>query len=660
MDLLAVTHLPFRENESFFKHFTDGPKRDKGQLFLQIDLADNPGAEDAISEKIWRALHDNFFNCESDDQYYCFEEALKAANEVLIQESKKRENGSIGKVHAIASLLDGNNLHFAQTGQASVFLKRGEYFSQISEDLDTEAEKSFASISSGDLAPGDGLIYTTRPLNLDDATLLEAFSVKDSKIPGQLKSLAKKKDYIGQITYYFLPAPDEAEAPAKEAKESGKTVEDKMNEIEKELSAKDAKGRKKSHKKISAAGLAAGEKVKKTKDALKGVFAGVGSRFFKIAKKPERLKKVNRRYVLLTVIAFIILLAILLTLQSGYRQQADQAQYYEDLLSQANNNIAIAENRFLIGEKTDATDFLNKAGNAVKEIEDAGFFQSEVSKLNEQILLFRDHFDRIARASDLNVFADLSEKGTVDALGIINTADQKNFIYEPRRLFETLLSKVQDPLTIDTEEIVLAGTELQDFNVLSFITQAGQVIEYETRNGRFELAKTLDDTWHKGVDVKSFNGDFMYILDPPSNTIWKYRRLRTAYGNATVYTSEGDLSNAVSIAIDGDIYALLRDGTILKYRKGGLLPLEIKEQPSIPLENPTRIFTLAEHNNIYVLDSKNKRIVVYSKGQNNISTYERQVLFDSLEANEIRDFVVDKDEQKILVLTADKVYIADL
>src|SRR3990170_5304741 len=123
MELITVNNILFGENEAFLKRFTDGPKRGKGQLFLEIDLPDNPGAEDSIAEKIWRALHDSFFNCESDDQYYCFEEALKAANEVIDQESKKRESGTIGRVNAIASLLENNSLHFSHTGRAAVYLK---------------------------------------------------------------------------------------------------------------------------------------------------------------------------------------------------------------------------------------------------------------------------------------------------------------------------------------------------------------------------------------------------------------------------------------------------------------------------------------------------------------------------------------------------------
>ncbi|MDZ4217332.1 MAG: hypothetical protein U1C97_03400, partial [Candidatus Gracilibacteria bacterium] len=169
-----------------------------------------------------------------------------------------------------------------------------------------------------------------------------------------------------------------------------------------------------------------------------------------------------------------------------------------------------------------------------------------------------------------------------------------------------------------------------------------------------------DDTWHRGVDVKSFNGQFLYLLDPPSNTIWKYSRLRSGYSGATAWTSDGDLSDAVSFAIDGEVYVLMRNGTIARYLKGTLQPFEIKDAPTEPLNNPTRIFTHAEASHLYVLDSANQRVVIYSKGQGGIGSYQKQVLFESLKPNEIRDFYVDQDEQKLTILTSDKVYITDL
>lgn len=661
MDRFSYFHSTFQEHESFLKTFQADPRKDKGRLFLEIDLPDNPGAEDALCEKLWRTLETSFFNCESDDPYFCFEEALKHVNQALEQENIKRGEATLGRIHAIAALLQGNALHFSQTGTAILYLKRGHHLNQISEENTEELEQSFSSISSGDLHEGDIVLFASRPLPVPSDTVLELFSEKFSKTTQQLKSLLKTKNYTGNFSLFPYEPSLKVEEVPEELEEDILEVQDSHPKAHEPAPVR-ATSR---HFKIPAfihhfKTRFPKEKVSEVKRMVKIVGENFFHKLFSLLKKPSGFQHINRRYILVTVVGLTILLGVLITVQSGFREKREQAQYYENLLAQVKNNISIAENRFLIGEKTDAVDFLKKAELALQEIEASNFFQNDTGKLKKEISLYRDNFDAIIRPENPVLFANLSEKTSVDALGLIHTKDEKNYIYEPRRLFETILDKVQEALEIDPEEIIISGAELEDFNVLSLLSQSGQIIEYSLRNGKFDRMKTLDEAWKKAVDIKTFNGEYVYLLDPSSNTIWKYRRLRNGYSKGAVYSSEGDLSNTVSIAIDGDIYALLKDGSIVRYRKGKVIPYEIKDQPSIPLKNPSRIFTLPESTNIYVLDSENKRVVAYSKGQNNIGSYQKQIIFDTLESKAIKDFYVDKDEQKLVILTADKMYLTDL
>lgn len=663
MKELKVSTVPLNEYESFLKNFSDGPRREKGKLFLEIDLPDNPGAEDAIAEKIWRALHHSFFNYDSDDSYFCFEEALKAVNQVIKQENQKRESGTIGRINALASLLQENMFHFSQIGAGTVYLKRKNHISQITEISEEEPDQNFSSISSGELHPGDIVISSTRSLPFHETKLNEIFSLKESKILSELKSLSKEKDIVGLVSF-FIYADQTEEVPEKSERENIATVlaPEKAPEIKQILDVKShASPFKIKEKAVDfLKSKITHEKIEKVKNTLKDVAHGMGSNIMKIAKKPTRIYHMNRRSILMGLFILIVFLGILLVFQSGYRERAQKAAYYEDLLSQVKNNISIAETRFLIGEKTDAHKFLNTAETALEEISKAQFFQSDVEKLKKDIVLYRDNFDQILRVNELTLLADFGAQGAINSVGIIHTQDQKNYVFESQKIFESLLDKVQSGIALGNDEIIIAGAKLEDFNALVFLTQSGQIIEYSIRNGRFENSKTLDEVWKKGIDLKTFNGEFIYLLDPSTNSIWKYRRLRTGYSKASPYSTQGDLSTAISFSIDGDIYALLQDGKILKYRKGEILPFEIKDQPSIPLKNPSLIFTLPEANNLYVLDSAHKRIVVYSKGQNGLSYYQKQIIFDTLESNEIRDFSIDKDEQKLMILTTDKMYITDL
>ncbi|GEM_PF-5224509 len=663
-----LTPLVLGEQRSFLKFFSDGPKREKGQLFLAIDLPDNPGAEDALVEKLWRTLQTTFFNYESDDPYFCFEEALKAVNQIFVQEHMKRATGSIGACHAITGLIQESVLHFSSSGSACIYLKRGVHLSKISEEPEPSPQSTFSSISSGELLSTDSLVFSTRPFTFPSTALSEALDQKGAKIISHLKLLSKQKNMMGLVTIalpisampeekpaqsreevaeHMIDAPDDGSAPEPQIpvvniplrRRSGQTIQDFIHRLTKKMNP---------------------EKVERAKKKMKSVAQDIGFRMMKIIKKPTLLSGLRQRSVLMVLGGVMVLFAIILVVRPIFSGNDSETNRFKDILAQVESNNVEAEKRNLIGEKADAIDLLNKSEAMLKEVEVSGFFVNSVSKYRDDISHFRDQVNAIIRVEKPSLVVDLAQKGPVDSLGMIHTQDQKNYVYETRRLFESALNTVQEGLQIDPEESVVAGAELEDFNLLSFITQNGQVVEYSTRNGRFERAKTLDESWKKGLDIKTFNGENIYLLDAPAGTIWKYRRLRTSYGKSDAYATDPSLSNGISLAIDGDIYALMRDGKVQKYRKGKQIPFEVKDQPSAPLKNPTRIFTLAELNNIYILEPSERRIVVYSKDQNGVAHYQKQYVFTSLKPNEIRDFFIDKDEQKMTILTADKIYFSDL
>ncbi|MDP3975713.1 MAG: hypothetical protein Q8P95_02240, partial [bacterium] len=306
-----MNSVSFRESESFLKSFTDGPKRDKGQVFLLIDLPDNPGAEDSISEKIWRALRNSYFNCQADDSYFCFEEALKRANEVVEQEGKKRESGSIGRLHAVAALKDGRTLHFSQVGLGVLYLQRGKHFSQISEDAESEGDGSFSTISSGELADSDRVVMSTRPLSFETAELAEVFSQKGARLASQLKSLGKASDLTGIVSHFSISSVEES-SEASEVFESEQ--EPDTSSESSQVSSEQRKPkmiRLADHKVMQALSKHFNkEKFEGISKIFGNVFSGLRSRLGKVMKKPELVKQVNRRYILVGVITLVVVFGV--------------------------------------------------------------------------------------------------------------------------------------------------------------------------------------------------------------------------------------------------------------------------------------------------------------------------------------------------------------
>jgi hypothetical protein len=152
------------------------------------------------------------------------------------------------------------------------------------------------------------------------------------------------------------------------------------------------------------------------------------------------------------------------------------------------------------------------------------------------------------------------------------------------------------------------------------------------------------------TDAGLYNGN-IYALNFPAKTINKYAGTDSGFRDKVSWLKDAggfDLSQATSLAIDGNIWVLFNDGRIAKYFSG------VKEEFNTPtiepkLDNPTQIFTALDYNNLYILN--NKRVVIMS----NTGNFIKQLTFDTLEHN-ITNIFVDEQNSTIYLTSANKLY----
>jgi hypothetical protein len=98
---------------------------------------------------------------------------------------------------------------------------------------------------------------------------------------------------------------------------------------------------------------------------------------------------------------------------------------------------------------------------------------------------------------------------------------------------------------------------------------------------------------------------------------------------------------------------LTSDGNISKFTKGNNDTFTIAGLDT-PLSNPTKIYTNASDDNIYVLDNGNSRIVVFDKSGNYKNQYQAGIIKTA------KDFDVLEKDKKIYILSSNKTYEVDL
>jgi hypothetical protein len=172
--------------------------------------------------------------------------------------------------------------------------------------------------------------------------------------------------------------------------------------------------------------------------------------------------------------------------------------------------------------------------------------------------------------------------------------------------------------------------------------------------------KTDDPSgWIIGKDIETYLR-YLYVLSPDNNQIYKYERLSNRYTAPSEYNVNGDISGALDMAIDGNVYILKEGGEIVRLFRGEARPFTIRYAPDDVLANSTKLFKVADAN-FYFLDPVAARVVVATDGgSTGEASYSRQYILEGDQIGTLQDLYVDPDESQLYVLDDKRMYVIDL
>lgn len=601
-----------RDSDHFLQIKTLKKPNTEDQVYMAIEIIGDSKYARATSQGIIDTIDEEFFVKSELNVYERFERALKEVN-IIIKTLKEKRKKSFGQINAIIAVFSSNELHLTQCNSAEAYLIRNNKFSMISEGLGDKSDDLFANIASGELRSEDKLIFSTaRLLRLaTHSQIVQAFSEGVAEAVETMRELSMTDDAlsIGVIAIYTKMI----------QKPNSKPEQIIQNKFWIEF------------KKI----------------------AGTAIDF--LMEKMGKKESVNKKNILIAIGAAIVILVLSISfLMNSQRDKAIREEYrlkIVDLYSQ----LQTANTKSYANNKEGANTILDKVEKDSRDILTANYFRAEALALLEKIQETRDTINNTNRLKKVSPYVDLSKKSSdVKAIGMLSL-DDNLFVYEFNKLYKIILDQVLDPKSIDNTEVVFTGTAMEDQDVLVFLTKSGRVVEYD--DGQIRFASTADQKWQTGVDIDSY-GKNIYILSPVNNQIYKYSRLREKYSNGSEYNSDADLKDAISMTIDGNVYVLKKGGTIVKIYKSKQEAFKI-ENLAVSLSDATQIFTSQKLENLYVLDPKNKRVVILDKNKNGLNArYYGQVVFDKL--NNIRAISVSDDEKTLYILTDTEVYKTDI
>lgn len=174
-------------------------------------------------------------------------------------------------------------------------------------------------------------------------------------------------------------------------------------------------------------------------------------------------------------------------------------------------------------------------------------------------------------------------------------------------------------------------------------------------------ALSLEPTPGQGqpLAIETFEGR-LYLLDRQAQQVWRYWPRSSGYvEEAQPYFEQGapqSMAQARDLAIDGNIYLLLEDGSVAKYFGGNPVSFEVR---GVPPPTP-RFVALAVDpemaGRIYLADAAAERIVILNEG----GSYRSQLRAPASEMQGLQALALDPPNSRLFFIASGHLYVVPL
>ena len=409
---------------------------------------------------------------------------------------------------------------------------------------------------------------------------------------------------------------------------------------------------------------------------------------------PERPPEPHRReksislsgrafVVLVLLIPFIVLFLVIM---ARVQYERIQKQYLEESRAQALSEYQVAtEQQNRAAQRQGLYRALAYAEEALAVDPNDETMQTLTRRINHTLDAV-DVVDRLYHFWQLAVLDDKVGGPTDSAHIIVRGSDLFLLNRTSDRVFKFLLNDVGDALqSVDGDPVLMrkgqwrGGMEIGeivdiawleaggDRTLSTFVAleRGGSLLAYDPQQGIDVLPVADSARWRKPQAIGGYYGN-LYVLDPLLSRILKHVPTDNAYTNPpSDYLSpqlEIDLTGAVDMAIDGNLYVLFADGRILKFFNGEPQPFTMEGLPT-PMRSPTTVVVGGPQDPeaegyVYVTDAGNERIVQFNKDGGFVR--QLQAKPGEPQLRNLRGIYVDEERGRIFILSGKTLWLADI
>ena len=197
----------------------------------------------------------------------------------------------------------------------------------------------------------------------------------------------------------------------------------------------------------------------------------------------------------------------------------------------------------------------------------------------------------------------------------------------------------------------IMATTPKEQDLIAFLTRDGRLAEYQKTAGTV-AAKTIDLVPGAAFGALFVYNQRLYTIDQTRNQITKHARTQTGYDRGASWLRADetvDLGDAISLAIDGDLFVLKANGEVMKLVAGRRQTFEITGLDP-KLREPAILWTYNDVKNLYILEPSQKRVVVLDKNGKLLAQYTASAWQNPT------GMVVREEKGEVYILDTNKVY----
>ncbi len=391
-------------------------------------------------------------------------------------------------------------------------------------------------------------------------------------------------------------------------------------------------------------------KDKKRQDVIKNIKNNIHEKKENFYKLPM----LSKILFVSSIILVIVFLGSITTYKVKENWQAEKQAYTNQIQSVIDKKNA-ADASIIYGNNERALTLLQEAEQIVKEL------PSSNKKEKDKILELSNEVDSVLMklrklsVVEPEIIADLTQiNSNVDTTQLAKIDNTLITYGEKDISFYKINLNGNSVETKDHSNItrLLFSSTPKEQDMIMFTTGDSSIAEYNKESSILstkDIGFANDDVLLSDIFVYNRK---LYSLDPKNNQIYRHSQTQTGYDKGTAWIKDGgdiDITDGVSLSIDGDVFVLKKNGEIIKITGGQ------KEEFNITgldpaLTNPTQIWTYNGLQYIYILESTNKRVVVLDKEGKMVNQYTT----DSWQNP--TSMIVEEENKTIYILDSNKIY----